>query len=289
MTGRRAFAIAAATVAALLYSAKPRDQGGVYDEYFRGLNAALRENGPARPCLVLDLDRLDHNLAVLMRSIRPPKHFRVVAKSLPSIPLIQYISERAGDRSGHVLPSALPERQSRSNYRRRTSCSASRSRSAPPRRSTAELRGGFDPSRQLQWLLDTPERLDQYRQLAETLGQRLRVNIEIDVGLHRGGVADVATLERMLAMIAAHPQRLEFSGFMGYDPHVVKLPSLLRSRDSLFREAVETYQRLHRRRAHPLPAALERAPHAQWSGQPDVPTVREQHPPERPLRRVRRW
>jgi len=115
--------------------------------------------------------------------------------------------------------------------------------SIDPRNSqNPRLHGDFDPSRQLQWLIDTPERLEQYRQLGDALGQHLRINIEIDVGLHRGGVADVATLERILALIAAHPERLELGGFMGYDPHVVKVPSWLRSRDSLFHEVVATYQ-----------------------------------------------
>jgi D-serine deaminase-like pyridoxal phosphate-dependent protein len=79
----------------------------------------------------------------------------------------------------------------------------------------ADLRSSFDADRQLQWLIDTPKRLEEYRQLAERLQRRMRINIEIDVGLHRGGVQDTATLERILAAIAAHPARLEFAGFMG--------------------------------------------------------------------------
>lgn len=50
----------------------------------------------------------------------------------------------------------------------------------------------------MQWLIDTPERLEEYRQLAERLNRRMRINVEIDVGLHRGGVQDTATLERIL-------------------------------------------------------------------------------------------
>ena len=72
---------------ALAWAFRPRDDGGAYDPYFRGLNATLRAQGPARPMLVLDLDRLDENLRVLRESIKPPKHFRVVDKSLPSIQL----------------------------------------------------------------------------------------------------------------------------------------------------------------------------------------------------------
>lgn len=226
---------------ALALMLRPRDDGGGYDDYFRTLNATLRAHGPARPMLVLDLDRLDENIRVLRESIRPPKQFRVVDKSLPSIPLVRYIFEKAGTNrvmsfhqpflsqvaeqlkgSQILLGKPMPVRSAEQFY--------------------AELRSSFDPERQLQWLLDTPERLDEYRALADRLGRKLRINVEIDVGLHRGGVQDTATLDRMLAMIAANPERLEFTGFMGYDPHVAKLPSWARSRASLIKEVRDTYR-----------------------------------------------
>jgi len=241
MTLRNVGVIAVLGAAALFWFARPRDEGGAYDDYFRALNQTLRASGPARPSLILDLDRLDHNIAVLRQSIRPPKHYRVVDKSLPSIPLIEYLFEHThtdrimsfnqpflnlvAERLPHadvLLGKPMPVRAAQEFYSR--------------------LTGEFDPSRQLEWLIDTPERLEEYRRLGDTLGQRMRISIEIDVGLHRGGVADVATLERILALIAAHPERLELGGFMGYDPHVVKVPSWLRSRDALFHDVVTTYQ-----------------------------------------------
>jgi D-serine deaminase-like pyridoxal phosphate-dependent protein len=241
VTLRSIAVIAVVGAAALLWLTRPRDEGGAYDDYFRALNQTLRATGPARPSLILDLDRLDHNIEVLTRSIRPPKHYRVVDKSLPSIPLIQYLFEhthtdrimsfnqpflnevaKALPRADVLLGKPMPVRAAEEFYRR--------------------LEGDFDPARQLQWLIDTPERLEEYRRLGDTVGRRMRISIEIDVGLHRGGVGDVATLERILAGIAAHPERFELGGFMGYDPHVVKVPSWLRSRDALFHEALTTYQ-----------------------------------------------
>ncbi len=233
--------VAAAGLGILLYAVRPRDDGGAYDPYFRALNATLRRGGPARPSLILDLDRLDANLRVLRESIRPPKHFRVVDKSLPSIPLLRYIFEHAGTNrvmSFHQpflnqVAEALPE------------ADVLLGKPMPVRsaeRFYAELRGPFDPDRQLQWLVDTPERLAEYHELAERLGRRMRINVEIDVGLHRGGVHDTATLERILAAIAAAPTRLEFAGFMGYDPHVAKVPSWARSRASLIEEVRTTYR-----------------------------------------------
>lgn len=56
-------------------------------------------------------------------------------------------------------------------------------------------RGGFDALKQVQWLVDSPERLAQYRDLARGQQLTLRINLEIDVGLHRGGVPDAATMQ----------------------------------------------------------------------------------------------
>jgi D-serine deaminase-like pyridoxal phosphate-dependent protein len=233
--------VVAAGVATLLWTVRPRDDGGGYDAYFRALNETLRAQGPARPALILDLDRLDENLRVLRASIRPPKHFRVVDKSLPSIPLLRHVFQQADTNrvmSFHQpflsqvaaeLPQAdvllgkpMPVRSAAAFY--------------------ASLAGSFDPERQLQWLIDTPERLEEYRALAERIGQRMRINVEIDVGLHRGGVDDLATLDRILGGIAAAPARLELAGFMGYDPHVAKVPSWARSRASLIADVRRTYQ-----------------------------------------------
>jgi D-serine deaminase-like pyridoxal phosphate-dependent protein len=233
--------VVAAGLAALGWAVRPRDDGGSYDAYFRALNQTLRQHGPARPVLVLDLDRLDQNIAVLKDAIRAPKHFRVVDKSLPSIPLLRYVFEHAGTNrvmsfhqpflsqvaaqlpgSRVLLGKPMPVKSAEQFY--------------------ADSSGSFDPDRQLQWLIDTPERLEEYRALAARLNRRLRINVEIDVGLHRGGVQDTATLERILAAIAAHPTRLEFAGFMGYDPHVAKVPAWARSRAALIQEVRAIYR-----------------------------------------------
>ena len=220
---------------------KPRDLGVPYSHYFRSLNTELKRVGPARPCLILDLNRLDDNVAVLRRSIRSPMHYRVVAKSLPSLQLIDYVFKQA---KTHRL---MAFHQPFLNTEAEAFPDADILLGKPmPMRAAAEfydrLRGPFDPARQLQWLIDTPERLHQYLALAEARQLRMRVNIEIDIGLHRGGVGDKQVLARMLDTIAAHPARLEFAGFMGYDPHVVKLPGILGSTRTLHARTQALYQ-----------------------------------------------
>jgi D-serine deaminase-like pyridoxal phosphate-dependent protein len=239
---RRGFLVGtAAAASALLWWLRPGDEGAPYDDYFRALNEELRRNGHWRPSLILDLDRLDHNLAQLRASIRAPKHYRVVAKSLPSLPLLDYVMKaamtnrlmafhqpflnieaQAFPQSDILLGKPMPAGAAAAFYR--------------------EHRGAFDPARQLQWLLDTPERLRDYLELAQGLDVNLRVNIEIDVGLHRGGVTSIEMLKAMLDLIDAHPRHLRFAGFMGYDPHVVKLPRPLGSRESLLAKVRDTYR-----------------------------------------------
>ncbi|RXM22213.1 DSD1 family PLP-dependent enzyme, partial [Citrobacter sp. AAK_AS5] len=80
-----------------------------------------------------------------------------------------------------------------------------------PRLASARM----DASRQVQWLVDTPERLAEYRALARAQGVPLGVNIEIDVGLHRGGVESTEMLAAMLDLLRDEPL-LPLRGFMGY-------------------------------------------------------------------------
>ncbi|MCY1205387.1 hypothetical protein D9M72_169370 [compost metagenome] len=225
------------------FALRPKDHGAPHNDYFRALNDELKTNGPMRPCMVIDLDRMDRNIDRVMQSLHQGgKHYRIVEKSLPSHALIDYVAKRSGTKrlmSFHqpflnidaetfpdfdiLMGKPLPVQSAALFYRK--------------------LKGPFDPSRQLQWLLDTPERLQQYLTLAQGIGSKLRINIEIDVGLHRGGVADNVTLGRMLDLIAANPQRLEFAGFMGYDAHVgFGVPNVLGSPQELLARAMAIYQ-----------------------------------------------
>nr|WP_165665139.1 DSD1 family PLP-dependent enzyme [Pseudomonas otitidis] len=221
---------------------RPADKGAPYSDYFARLNRELKAQGPMHPVMLIDLDRLDHNIDVVMQSVRRAgKSLRLVEKSLPSPQLLDYIAKRAGTQrlmsfhqpflnhdaerfpeSDILLGKPLPVRAAQLFYEAH--------------------RGPFDPARQLQWLLDTPERLAQYLALAKALNIRMRINIELDVGLHRGGVQDTAGLGRMLDLIGANPQHLEFAGFMGYDPFVgMGVPGILGSPEALFAKVMTLY------------------------------------------------
>ncbi|HEX4550162.1 DSD1 family PLP-dependent enzyme [Pseudomonas sp.] len=223
---------------------RPGDRGAPYSEYFRALNKELKDKGPMRPVLLIDLDRLDHNIDVVMQSVkRGGKQLRLVEKSLPSPGLLSYIAQRAGTQK------LMSFHQPFLNHDAVTFPQSDILLGKPLPVRSAELfyqnhKGPFDPSRQLQWLLDGPERLQQYLALAQVLGTRMRINIELDVGLHRGGVSEVNVLGQMLALISANPQHLQFAGFMGYDPFVgMGVPEILGSPEELFAKVMVIYQR----------------------------------------------
>ena len=223
---------------------RPTDHGAPYDDYFRALNAELKKNGPMRPSLVIDLDRLDHNVDLVKASVArvPNRHYRIVEKSVPCAGLIDYVARRAGTNR------LMSFHQPFLNIDAQTRPDSDLLVGKPLPVRSAEIfyqqhKGPFDPSRQLQWLIDTPEHLQQYLQLAQGLDTRLRINIEIDVGLHRGGVNNDATLGEMLKLIEANPKHLEFAGFMGYDPHAgMGVPSILGTHEELFAKGMAIYQ-----------------------------------------------
>ena len=227
----------------LLILTRPSDEGAPYDDYFAALNNELRANGPGLPVLVLDLDRLDRNMEVLQRHIRPPKAYRVVCKSLPSVDLIRYILAKAGtDRamvfhqpfinilaaefpgSDLLLGKPMPVRAAAAFYDRLSPESA------------------FEPSRRLQWLIDSPARLEQYRRLARDRGLEMRINVEIDVGLHRGGVRRPEDLAPILEAIEKDPEHLAFAGFMGYEAHAAHALPLVSSPARVLADVLERYR-----------------------------------------------
>jgi len=202
---------------------RPRDRGENHSPYFEQLSAALDADNRSGPTLVVDRRRLRANIQTLLSHIDGRFDYRIVAKSLPSLPLLEEVMRESGSHRlmlfhqpfinevAQALPGAdillgkpMPVAAAHNFYREL----------AP---------GGFNPERQLCWLLDTPERTASYGELADSLGRDMPFCIELDVGLHRGGVNSDEQLIRMLEQ-ARRSRHLVFRGFMGYEPHVVKMP-----------------------------------------------------------------
>ena len=204
------------------WALRPKEMGGMHDPYFNRLAAALKRAGLNRPVLVIDRTRLDANVAAIRKSTAAAGlPLRVVAKSLPSPRLLEAVMQGMGTRRLMVF-------------------SAEMLRQLIPLYPDADYLGGkplpvseflrvvsdpaTDPGPRMQWLIDTPQRLREYAEAAKTRGMALRVNLEIDVGLHRGGFADGAALAEALTMAKA--AGVEVAGLMGYEPHVPKMPDV---------------------------------------------------------------
>jgi D-serine deaminase-like pyridoxal phosphate-dependent protein len=223
LTRRNVLIGAGVLAAGGLAAAREPDRGGAHDEYYIALTKALKRAGLAQPALVIDRARLRQNIDALKEALAPNAlALRVVVKSLPSTPLIDEIAARSGSlrfmvfngpmlietakrgpAADMLLGKPLPVVAARQFY---DAMSLSGRLYAEP-----------------QWLIDTPDRLQQYALLARERARPLRVNFEIDVGLHRGGASTPEALLAMVRAAQAEP-KLEVSGLMGYDAHVPKVP-----------------------------------------------------------------
>ena len=213
-------------------------------EYFHNISRALKDAGAFQPTLVVDKVRLDENIDHLLEVIQQGFEYRIVAKSLPSIPLLKYIMQRSGSNrlmSFHLpfllhvvkhLPYAdvllgkpMPVAAARQFYQWHQSFNSS----------------SFVPQKQLHWLVDSLERLQQYQALAKELGCVLNINLEIDVGLHRGGFINNDEFRQSLLLLNTNPH-LKLSGLMGYEAHVSKMPKLVGGSKKAFSAAMTSYQ-----------------------------------------------
>lgn len=202
---------------------RPRDNGSDHSDYFRALSAALDGAGQSRPMLVVDRNLLQANIQTLLSHISDRFAYRIVVKSLPSVPLIEAAMQASG--SNRLMVFHQPFLNKVAEYFPQADVLLGKPMPvAAAHNFYKQFPGGaFEPQRQLRWLLDTPERVAQYDELARSLGQDMQICIEIDVGLHRGGVRSDGQLAAMLNQIQASP-RLQFCGLMGYEPHIVKVP-----------------------------------------------------------------
>ncbi|TPJ74933.1 alanine racemase [Mesorhizobium sp. B2-7-1] len=186
--------------------------------YFAALSEALRAADIFRPCLVLDRDRLDRNIALVKDRLAPGLGVRLVDKSLPCLPLLSHIARALGTNRfmtfhppvSQAVLDAFPEGDLL--YGKPMPVGAAKA---------ALTRGGAGWWSRVCWLIDTSERLAEYGALAAALDTELRFAFEVDVGLHRGGFADPAQIKALTI-----PERLHCEGLMAYEAHAPEIPGL---------------------------------------------------------------
>ena len=222
----------AAAAAPIVYLAarRPGRNGGAHDEYFRALQSALAGAELFRPTLVIDRERLLKNVATLKSHLPKNKRYRIVAKSLPSMPLIKEVSAATNSKllmvfhepHLHVCAAEMPDAELLLGKPMPIGIVHRFFKRLKP--------GAFDAAKQIEWLVDTPQRIGEYKELAQARFNQdkvvTRLNLELDVGLHRGGFKTAQDVAEAIKAIRAEPA-LSFSGFMGYEAHAAKIPDAL--------------------------------------------------------------
>lgn len=208
--------------------------GGSHDAYFRALSAALTRAGIAHPVLVVDETRLAANIAAARETLKPGGlPLRIVVKSLPVEGLIDRIAAGMATNRFMVFNGAMLDIMAR-----RADADLLLGKPLPAMEYAAVIDAvGAEAAGRVQWLIDTPERLTQYAAIAAARGAPLRANLEIDVGLHRGGFPDGKSLAAVVDQ-ARGLKHVAVTGLMGYDPQVPKMPDP----DAAFAESQASYR-----------------------------------------------
>lgn len=208
--------------------------------YFQQLNRDLKKQGTGLPQLIIDRQCLQQNIQYIQLQFSQAVHLqpRLVVKSLACLELLQLLSEQLSTQRFMVfhLPQLIPLLENFSE--------ADVLFGKPmPVRAVQHFYQHYSQwgNAQIQWLVDTPARLHQYLEVAQQYAVQLQINIEIDVGLHRGGIRTEQQMAEMMDIVQAHPQHLKFSGLMGYDAHVTKLPSIIKKAQVAYEESQQIY------------------------------------------------
>lgn len=203
-------------------------QQAAHDPYFSRLNDMLKRSGPGRPVMLIDTERMNANIDRIVASVGRDKQYRAVVKSLPSVALLEHVMGRAKTQSLMVFHQ--PFLNAIANTFPNADALLGKPMPIAAARTFYQKLGKtkFNAEGQVQWLIDSHDRLLQYQALARELGVKMRLNFEIDVGLHRGGLAEPAALGSALDVIRDDPDHLSLSGLMGYEPQLTGMKADLK-------------------------------------------------------------
>lgn len=231
-----------AGTAALAFGVKPGDRGGSHDDYFRQLSKALQVVNLVRPTLVLDYGRFLVNAEQVRKTLidgpgRLPA--RIVVKSLPAVGFMNVLMQVLQTQRLMVFNMPMLDTVLR-NYPD-ADILFGKPMPVAAVRQWLYTESNRDQLRNIQWLVDTPVRLQEFVELANTLKKTLRVSLEIDVGLHRGGFATPKAVKEAVAFAKESPH-IEISGLMGYDAHVGKMPTLFDMQEDAWNACQQMYK-----------------------------------------------
>lgn len=220
-----------------------------YQDFSQQLHAA----GICQPTLVIDKTSLDNNLSQLKAVLARGYAHRIVVKSLPCMPLIDYVSTQTQSQNFMCFHGPFI-RQIATAYPKGDILLG---KPLPALAFEALLewfqkqaKGKDAPKlEQVQWLVDSLARLEQYLAIARRHSVCLRINLEVDIGLHRGGFSLDEEYEQAISLIK-ESTHLQFSGLMGYEAHASKIPSFLGGLSGALSDSCQQYAQFKARVAH---------------------------------------
>jgi D-serine deaminase-like pyridoxal phosphate-dependent protein len=207
------------------------------DSYFQSLTQQLQEQY-GTPQMLIDADRVKANAATIVAGARSWR-YRIVEKSLPSLDLLRFVKDQTGSNRFLVLHLPfLPE-----ILRAFPDAQVLVGKSQPTKATTTFLDKALpEEAIRVTWLVDSVARLNDLIVYATQTKKQLNVAVEIDVGLHRGGVRTPADLPDVLKTLQANTPTVTFAGMLGYDGHVSGAPSVPGLEERTIRAAFNTMQ-----------------------------------------------
>ena len=193
------------------------------------LSASLKANNTFQPTLVIDLTSLDHNIRLADKQLSNTSQLRLVVKSLPSLALLRHITQQ--NNCNRFMCFHLPflariqEAYPNADVLFGKPMPIAAFKAFLSSRSSSDVSSSASLLSNIQWLIDSPKRLGEYEAIAREQNQVIRVNLEINIGLNRGGFELNTHFDDALSFIDQSPH-LKFSGLMGYEAHASKMPSV---------------------------------------------------------------
>ncbi len=232
---------------------------GPEEQRFVAWNESLRASAAGRESAFVDLDAVDHNLRLVSEKLGSKIGLRLSAKSLPSLQLLEYMMVATCTNRLMAFEEAMVRDLL---VRFGSDVDILLGRPAPVEalartfKTLDEVGAGPNPTGSVRWLVDTPERLQQFAAFAIERGERINVSMEIDVGLRRGGARNADELLAMLEIIQGS-ELLRFTGFMGYEGHVPFVPLTVSSPAAEFAAVQRRYADFVRVGREAYPALFE--------------------------------
>jgi D-serine deaminase-like pyridoxal phosphate-dependent protein len=206
------------------------------DPYFKQLTSDLQKDF-GTPQMLIDLNRLNANAKTIVTGAKAAR-YRIVEKSLPSLDLLTHVKAQTGSNRFLVLHLpflseilTIPDAQVLIGK-------------SQPTKATTSFLDKADPAvdARVTWLVDSVARLNDLVVYATQTRRQLHAAVEIDVGMHRGGVRTPTQLPEVLKLFAANGNAVVFAGMLGYDGHVSGAPSVPGLEERTIRAAFNTMQ-----------------------------------------------